>query len=519
MRHIPFKVSRAMLLRVAADVLMVNTALVAALVIRLLWSVQAGPIDLISLEADYQRIYLHNFLPLTLLCLTVFSISGFYTYSRAYQGRYKALVISQAVLQSYLIYAVITYFFWDGLGLEHIPRGAMVVAGILNLGMALCSRTWTWLWEKVVRPEREAKLRDNGREVKNVLVIGGAGYIGSALLPKLLKGGYRVRVLDMFIYGREPIESVADHPNLELVKGDFRHVESVVQAMRDQDAVIHLGAIVGDPACDLDQQLTVDVNLSATQMIAQVAKASGIRRFIFASTCSVYGACDELLDERSEVKPISLYGRTKLAAEIGLQRMADEKFTPTIVRFATIYGLSGRTRFDLVVNLLSAKAKADGQITVHGGAQWRPFVHVDDAALGVFQLLKAPLSQVGNETFNVGSDDQNYTIEEVGKLIHDHVIGSELILNQDCVDKRNYRVSFKKIHEKIGYHPQWTLIDGVKQVVEAVSSGHVEDYQDPRYSNVKYLAEKDMINVIRVDDDWSRDLKPAEELEVTSSTK
>jgi nucleoside-diphosphate-sugar epimerase len=186
-----------------------------------------------------------------------------------------------------------------------------------------------------------------------VLVTGGAGYIGSALVSMLLDAGKRVRVLDALVYGKRALADVADHPGLELIEGDFRSVDVVVQAMEGMDAVIHLGAIVGDAACSLDRDLTIDVNLKSTQNIAHVAKALGVPRMIFASTCSVYGARDEMLSETSEASPVSLYGRTKLAAERGLIEMSAAPFEPTIVRFATMYGLSGRSRFDLVVNLLA----------------------------------------------------------------------------------------------------------------------------------------------------------------------
>ena len=236
--------------------------------------------------------------------------------------------------------------------------------------------------------------RNRGR---HILVIGGAGYIGSALLPKLLDKGYRVRLLDLLLFDTDPISAILGHPNLEIVQGDFRHVGKIVEAMQGVDSVVHLGAIVGDPACELDRELTTEVNLSATRMVAEVAKLCGIERFVFASTCSVYGACDELLDERSTTKPVSHYGNTKLAAERVLREMADQRFAPTVLRFATIYGLSGRTRFDLVVNLLTAKAKIDGRITVNGGNQWRPFVHVDDAALAVARVLEVP-TRIGGQT-------------------------------------------------------------------------------------------------------------------------
>jgi nucleoside-diphosphate-sugar epimerase len=509
-RRLRFRVTRAMAVRMLADALMTNFALVCALALRFLlqFAIRGrGSLDGYDAEFwNFVQAYSHCGWLLTAICLLIFTLSGFYTYGRAYQGRYKALVILQAVVQSYLVFGFLTYFFWEKLGLVEIPRVALTMAFLIHLGLTLASRTWTFLWERVIRPEREAHLPTNGGRVRNVLVIGGAGYIGSALLPKLLEKGCRVRVLDMFLYGREPIRAVAEHPRLELVEGDFRHVEKVVQAMRGMDAVVHLGAIVGDPACDLDEDVTLKVNLTATQMIAQVAKASDIPRFVFASTCSVYGADDEILDEHSEVKPISLYGNTKLAAERGLRSMADYRFTPTILRFATIYGLSGRTRFDLVVNLLAAKAKVDGRITVYGGSQWRPFVHVDDAALAIFKVLRSPLSLVGNEVFNVGSDEQNYTIQAIGELVHQRVFTADLVLEESMSDRRNYRVSFRKIRTRLGFEPQWTVEQGLQQVIEAIASGDVEDYQDPKYHNARLLGESGMIEVIRVEDDWTQQL-------------
>ncbi|MBX3441595.1 MAG: NAD-dependent epimerase/dehydratase family protein [Planctomyces sp.] len=505
------RVTRGMLARMAADAAMVNMALVAALLLRFLVDASsrlAVQVGIPALTQHYVKAYCWNAPLLTIVSLAVFAWFGFYTYGRAYQGKYKALTISGAVLQSFLMFGFATYLLWDVPSWVELPRGALLLAGVFTLVLCLVSRTWTFLWETVIRPEREKKV-PRRKQGKNVLVIGGAGYIGSALVPKLLDQGYRVRVLDMFLYGREPLAPVADHERLELIKGDFRHVQEVVTAMEGMHSVIHLGAIVGDPACDLDEKLTLGVNLSATQMIAQVAKARGISKFIFASTCSVYGACDETLDEHSEVHPISLYGHTKLAAEQGLQQMADSNFQPTILRFATIYGLSGRTRFDLVVNLLAARAKMEGVITVHGGDQWRPFVHVDDAALAVATALKAPLSIVGGEIFNVGSDAQNYTISQIGRLVHERVMGADLMIDENSPDKRNYRVSFEKIHRLLNFEPQWTVESGIQQVLEAIAGHEVVDYRDARYSNVKHLKDSGAIDIVRVDDDWTKHLASA----------
>lgn len=485
-----------------ADAVLIHAALASAMALRFAWLVAfpGGRSEVNYFDAFWNNvgIFCRSAWPLTAVSLIVFFLSGFYTYGRAYQGKYKALIVAQAATQSYLLFGFLTYFFFFG-GPLHVPRGALVLAWLFTVVLLVSARLWTNLWEKIIRPERERMMHVEPGRPRRVLVIGGAGYIGSALLPKLLEKGNLVRVLDMLIYGDEPVRSVLDHPNLEVLQGDFRRADRVVEAMRNVDAVVHLGAIVGDPACDLDEQLTLDINLHATRMIAEVAKASGIRRFVFASTCSVYGATDEMLDERSEVKPISLYGRTKLAAEKLLLGMSSSEFSPSIVRFATIYGLSGRTRMDLVVNLLSAKAKCDGEITVFGGDQWRPFVHVEDAAEAVSQVLDAPLAVVGNEVFNVGSDEQNFQIRDIGELIHQEVVGAELICKESMADKRNYRVSFARIRNELGFVPRWTVIQGIRQVVEAVANGQIEDYRDPRYSNAKSLEAG---GVTRIRDKW-----------------
>ncbi len=344
---------------------------------------------------------------------------------------------------------------------------------------------------------------------RTVLVIGGAGYIGSALLPKLLARGHRVRLFDRMFYGIEPIRGVVDHPNLEIMQADFRRIDKLVEGMRGVDAVIHLGAIVGDPACALDCDLTIEINLIGTRTIAEVAKGYGIRRFIFASTCSVYGASvgEELLTEESPLNPVSLYAATKLASERVLMELTAEAFSPTCLRFSTIYGISGRTRFDLVVNLLTAKAVIDGEITIQGGDQWRPFLHVDDAAHALLQTLESPLSQVHREVFNVGSEDQNHTIQRIAEMIHELVPSAKLINLKASGDQRNYRADFKKIREQLGFDPHWTIRQGIQQVIDSIQSGDVKDYHAAKYSNVKFLVEEESTtNLLSHESRWAYDL-------------
>lgn len=500
------RMKQQIFLRIIADILLLNSAVLIALTLRFLYLVvlEPAPIDITYNTLFWNLVskYFHISWLLTLICLCTFALSGFYTYGRAYKVPYKALIVTQAVSLAYLLYGFISYFLGGALDM---PRGAWVLAWVVSVAVLVASRVWAWLWSNVVRAEISLEPIQK-REVRNVLVIGGAGYIGSALLPKLLSKGYHVRLLDLLIYGMEPIEDVVGHPNLEIMQADFRQVDKVVEAMRNIDAVIHLGAIVGDPACALDEELTIEVNLMATRMIAEVAKGSGVSRFVFASTCSVYGANDAMLDEHSALNPVSIYARSKIASEKVLISMASSDFGPTVLRFGTIYGLSGRTRFDLVINLLTAKALVEGQITVFGGDQWRPFVHVDDAAYAVMSALEAPLSLVRNEVFNVGCDEQNYTIQHVGETIQRLVPASALTSMGSDTDLRNYKVSFSKIHKTLGFKPRWTVEQGISQVIEAVQSGKVKNYHDAKYSNVKFLSDESTSRLIRRQNGWAHEL-------------
>jgi nucleoside-diphosphate-sugar epimerase len=199
--------------------------------------------------------------------------------------------------------------------------------------------------------------------------------------------------------------------------------------------------------------------------------------------------------------------------------MTTEDFRPVILRFGTVYGLSGRTRFDLVVNLLTAKAVVDSKITVFGADQWRPFVHVQDTALAVVKVLEAPLSAVGGEIFNVGSDEQNKTLGDIGKMIRDQVPTAEIISSGNDGDRRNYRVDFSKLKNRLDYKPEWTLEKGIAQVIQAFETGKVTNYQDAAYSNVKFLQEKAGPNVFRTENGWLRSLVDATTESIDEDTR
>jgi nucleoside-diphosphate-sugar epimerase len=498
--------------RIVADALMVNVGLALAMAARCvveIWAEGTGPPREVLLQ--YVKEYTQSFWILMIISLIVFYASGFYTHGRFYQGRYKALVIAQAVSLSYLIFGFGAFLSLGTVSLPFgtisFPRSVLFLGWAITSGLLIVSRLWSMLWRMLDGGERLTARTDMKKQpIKRALVIGGAGYIGSALLPKLLERGYHVRLLDLFIFGREPIAKVIGHPNLEIIQADFRHVDRIVQAMRGMEEVIHLGAIVGDPACSLDEELTVEVNLMATRMIAEVAKGSGIRRFCFASTCSVYGASDHILEERSELNPISLYARSKLASEKVLMQLADTVFSPVVLRFGTVYGLSGRTRFDLVVNLLTAKAVVEGKITVFGGGQWRPFLHVDDAALAVMKAVEAPEDLIHGQIFNVGANEQNYRLGEAAQIIQSLVQKAEIVDMGADTDFRNYQVDFTKIRKMLNFSPHWNVEQGVKQVIAALQSGEIRDYRHSMYSNVKFLSEESNSRLIRREKGWAYEL-------------
>ena len=321
-----------------------------------------------------------------------------------------------------------------------------------------------------------------------VLVVGGAGYVGSILVARLLDSGYQVIVLDPLLYGSDSITRHIGRPGFELHVADSRDEAIVRELLVRAGSIIHLGEIVGDPACDLDPTVTLSVNYMATVKLAELAAQAGVERFIYPSSCSVYGATDDVVDEVGELNPVSLYGRIKRSAEEGILARRTDRFHPTVLRLATVYGLSPRPRFDLVVNILAGRAAADRRIVVQGGGQWRPFVHVADAAELLAATLTKPLELVSGEIFNLGSNDQNYTISDVARIVRDRVPDVDIEVT-DGVDRRNYRVSFDKTATLLGFRPTRTVEDGVNEIVRAVESGSVADMKDPRHSNVRALIE------------------------------
>jgi nucleoside-diphosphate-sugar epimerase len=333
--------------------------------------------------------------------------------------------------------------------------------------------------------------RDNPKPVnKNILVVGGAGYLGSILVRRLLLEGFKVRVLDILMYGKESLHGFNGEGNFELIEGDMRNISTLVKALYGVDAVVNLAAIVGDPACKNNPETAIETNYLANKALAEACKYHQINRFIYASTCSVYGSMDgnKHLDEDSPLNPVSLYARSKIQSEGGILALEDENFSPTILRMGTLYGLSPRMRFDLVVNAMTKSAILENKIFVHGGGkQWRPFLNVEDAAEAFLKCLKAPLAKIKGEKLNVGSSAQNYQIIQVARIINRCFPRAKLVMDDSLSDLRNYFVSFSRIEKTLGFRTYRGLENSVRQIKKSVKNRQIKDINHPKYYNVEYI--------------------------------
>ncbi len=340
--------------------------------------------------------------------------------------------------------------------------------------------------ELAAKGSAKAKNANNG---KHVLVVGGAGYLGSVLVRLLLKRGYKVRVLDLLMYGEGPVKELESDNNFELVAGDMRNISTLVRCLEGIDSVVNLAAIVGDPACKDKPEAAIETNFLANKALAEACKYNQINRFIYASTCSVYGSMegDKLLTEESPLNPVSLYARSKIQSEEGILALEDENFAPVILRMSTLYGYSPRMRFDLVVNTMTKTAVADKKITVHGGGtQWRPLLHVEDAAEAYVKCIDAPIHKIKGQIFNVGSEKLNIQIRDIAKAVKEKVPEAEVIVDGSAVDTRNYFVSFSKLKKKLGFSISQKLEVSIDKMKSALTNGEIKNANDPKYYNVEY---------------------------------
>lgn len=320
-----------------------------------------------------------------------------------------------------------------------------------------------------------------------ILITGGAGYIGSSLAPLLLGAGHKVRVLDRLAYGGESLLGVWANPDFEFMYGDVSDGEKRREAVADCDAVVHLAAIVGDPACAREPELARAVNLDASMALIEESRLSGVKRFVFASTCSNYGKMSDpskFIDEESELSPVSLYAETKVAIEkFLLQSAAGEDWCPTPLRFATVFGASPRMRFDLTVNEFTMEMLTKKHLIVFGEQFWRPYVHVFDAARGIALVLQSPREKVSARVFNVGSTDQNLQKQQIVELIRPLAKDAKIEFVHKVEDPRDYRVSFSRIQNELNYRTTRSVVDGILEVAQLVRTGAISNLADSRYRN------------------------------------
>jgi nucleoside-diphosphate-sugar epimerase len=318
-----------------------------------------------------------------------------------------------------------------------------------------------------------------------VLVTGGAGYVGSTLVPLLLARGHEVRVLDSLVHGGDSLLGVWPNPAFAFQRGDLRDPAAVQAAVAGMEAVVHLAAIVGDPACAREPGLATAVNLEGSLSLLEACRAAGVRRFVFASTCSNYGRMsdpDGYVDETSALSPVSLYAETKVAVERALLDGGNGLVT-TPLRFATVYGVSPRMRFDLTVNEFTAELISRRRLTVFGEQFWRPYVHVGDAGRAVATVLEAPPEVVDRTVFNVGATDQNYQKQQLVELIRPFAPDAEVEFVHRAEDPRDYRVSFRRLAETLGYRVTRTVPQGVEEVATLIRNGAVDDWTAARFRN------------------------------------
>jgi nucleoside-diphosphate-sugar epimerase len=319
------------------------------------------------------------------------------------------------------------------------------------------------------------------------LVTGGAGYIGSILVSDLLSRGQRVRVLDSLAHGEVPsLLHAWGHERFDFVRGDVRDPDARARALDDVTAVIHLAAIVGDPACSRQPELARAVNLEATRdLLADILRAR-VERLVFASTCSNYGKMDDpeaYATEEWELRPVSLYAETKVAAELEVLDHGRNDLTASCLRFATVYGTSPRMRFDLTVNEFVRDLAAGEELVVFGEQFWRPYVHVRDAASAVATVLDAEPALVAGEVFNVGSTTENYRKLDIVEMLEQRFPDASVSYVHKDEDPRDYRVSFAKVHAVLGYEPRRTVQDGIDEVHRLLRSGAIADPRADVYRN------------------------------------
>jgi nucleoside-diphosphate-sugar epimerase len=344
-----------------------------------------------------------------------------------------------------------------------------------------------------------------------VTVLGGAGYLGSAIAGYLAAAGHTVRAVDNLMYGHRWSDAMSSG-DIELVQADYRSKKALLEVLRGVDACIHMGGLVGEPACQVDVDLAVELTYTSVIGAAQIVDELRVPLFVAASTCSVYGAETAVVDETSTPCPLGVYAAMKIGIEQVVSAMLKGRTACIFPRFGTAYGLSHRPRLDTAVNLMSARAAAGIALEVHGGGQWRPFVHVLDIARSVELLMST--GYVG--AINVGSDDDNITIAELAKRIREVMPDATVHFGDlaDGEDRRNYRVDFGQLAE-LGYRKTQTIERGIAEVANAVRSGVISDIENDAYSNIRSLRRSIALGrAVRNHSSWMSELAETYPLQV-----
>jgi nucleoside-diphosphate-sugar epimerase len=334
-----------------------------------------------------------------------------------------------------------------------------------------------------------------GEDGRQVLVVGGAGYVGSVLVPRLLSAGYRVRVLDTLLYGNGgSLAGVLERDGFSFVRGDIRSDDDVAAALEGVTDVVLLAALVGDPVCKRNPELAREINVGGARRVLEGAQRAGAGRFVFASTCSNYGLRegDNPATEEDELHPLSLYAETKVEVEgLVLERAGDGPTTPTVLRVSTAYGISPRMRFDLTVSEFTRALALGQELEVYDADTWRPYCHVADISSAIQTVLEAPAETVGGQVFNVGGEEGNYTKRMIVEAAVEALDGDARVKwTEGGVDARNYRVAFDKIQGALGWKPSHTVPGSIASLISAVRAGMFWDV-DARelfYGNYGFAA-------------------------------